>query len=57
MARSSTLARMALLALLGISAAGCEVVGGIFKAGVGVGAFAVIAVVLLVVFAVAKMKG
>jgi hypothetical protein len=57
MARSSTLAQIALLALLGISAAGCEVVGGIFKAGVGVGAFAVIVVVLLIVFAVAKMKG
>lgn len=57
MVRSSTLARVALLALLGISAAGCEVVGGIFKAGVGVGAFAVILVVVLIVVAVAKMKG
>jgi hypothetical protein len=57
MVRSSVLVRVALLALLGISAAGCAVAGGIFKAGVGVGAFAVIVVVLLIVFAVAKMKG
>jgi hypothetical protein len=57
MVRSRSLAQIALLALLGMSAAGCEVVGGIFKAGVGVGAFAVILVVALVVFAVAKMKG
>jgi hypothetical protein len=57
MVRSRSLAQIALLALLGVSAAGCEVVGGIFKAGVGVGAFAVILVVVLVVVVVAKMKG
>jgi hypothetical protein len=57
MVRSNTLARVALLALLGIPAAGCAVAGGIFKAGVGVGAFAVIVVVVLVVFVIAKMKG
>jgi hypothetical protein len=51
------LARLALLALLGVSAAGCAVAGGIFKAGVGVGAFAVILVVVLVVVVIAKMKG
>ncbi len=57
MNRSNTLARVALLALLGIPAAGCAVAGGIFKAGVGVGAFAVLVVVVLVVFVIAKMKG
>jgi hypothetical protein len=57
MVRTSSLARISLLALLGVTAAGCEVVGGIFKAGVGIGAFAVIVVVLLIVFAVVKMKG
>ena len=57
MVRSNTLARIALLALLGIPAAGCAVAGGIFKAGVGIGAFAVIVVVLIVVFVIAKMKG
>jgi hypothetical protein len=57
MVRSNTLARVALLALLGIPAAGCAVAGGIFKAGVGVGAFAVILVVVLIVVVIAKMKG
>jgi hypothetical protein len=56
MVRPSTLARIALLAVLGISTAGCEVIGGIFKAGVGVGAFAVILVVVLIAVAVMKMK-
>jgi hypothetical protein len=50
-------ARLLLIVLLAVTVAGCEVVGGIFKAGVGVGAFAVILVVLLIVFAVVKMKG
>jgi hypothetical protein len=57
MVRSNTLARVALLALLGIPAAGCAVAGGIFKAGVGVGAFAVLVVVVLIVVVIAKMKG
>ena len=57
MVRARTLAQIALLALLGIPAAGCAVAGGIFKAGVGVGAFAVILVVVLIVVAIAKMKG
>jgi hypothetical protein len=56
MLRSSTLSRIAFLVMLGCTAAGCEVVGGIFKAGMWVGALAVIAVVLLLVFVVGKMK-
>ena len=56
MLRSSTLSRIAALVLLGVTAAGCEVVGGIFKAGVWVGGLAVIAVVLLLVFVVAKVR-
>lgn len=35
----------------------CEIVGGIFKAGVGVGVFMVIAVVGLVIFLIAKVFG
>jgi hypothetical protein len=35
----------------------CEVVGDIFKAGVGVGALAVILVIAAVGFLVAKMRG
>ena len=57
MLHTGSLARIALLVVLGVSLAGCEVVGGIFKAGAWVGALGVIFVVLLLVFAVAKMKG
>ena len=54
---TTSLARIALLVFLGVSLAGCEVVGGIFKAGIWVGALAVIVVVVLVVFLIGKMKG
>jgi len=57
MSNTGSLARIALLMVLGVSLAGCEVIGGIFKAGAWVGALGVIFVVLLIVFAVAKMKG
>jgi hypothetical protein len=57
MLRTSTLSRISLLVMLGMTAAGCEVVGGIFKAGFWVGALAVIAVVVLLVVVVRKMRG
>jgi hypothetical protein len=57
MVRSSTLSRLALLVFLGLSAAGCAAIGGIFKAGVWVGALAVIVVVVLIVVVIGKMKG
>ena len=57
MLSTSSLTRIALLVFLGVSLAGCEVIGGIFKAGAWVGAVGVIFVVLLIVFAVSKMKG
>lgn len=57
MLQTSTVARIALLVLLGVSAAGCELIGGIFKAGVWVGAIGVILVVVLIVVAIGKMKG
>ena len=57
MVRTSTLSRISLLVILGMTAAGCEVVGGIFKAGIWVGALGVIAVVVLLVVVVRKMKG
>lgn len=57
MLRSSTLSRIALLVFLGVSAAGCELVGGIFKAGMWVGALGVILVVVLLVVAVGKLRG
>lgn len=35
----------------------CEVIGGIFKAGMGVGIFIVIAVVALIIFIISKFSG
>lgn len=35
----------------------CEVIGGIFKAGMGVGIFIVIAVIVLIVFIISKLTG
>ena len=52
-----SLMRVMLIVLLAMSAAGCELVGGIFKAGVWVGAIAVILIVVLLVVVVAKVKG
>ena len=57
MLQTGSLARIALLVFMGVSLAGCEVVGGIFKAGIWVGALGVILVVVLLVFIVGKMKG
>ena len=57
MLQTSTVARIALLVFLGLSAAACGVVGGIFKAGAWVGALGVIVVVVLIVVVVGKMRG
>ncbi len=57
MLRTSTLSRIALLVILGVSTAGCEAIGGIFKAGIWVGGLGVIAVVVLLVVVIGKMKG
>ena len=56
MLSSSSLSRIAALVFLGVSLAGCEVVGGIFKAGIWVGALGVILVVVLLVVVVGKFK-
>jgi hypothetical protein len=45
-----------LLAIL-ITLSSCEVIGGIFKAGVWVGVLAVVGVVALVFFLISKMFG
>ena len=52
-----SLMRVMLIVLLAMGAAGCELIGGIFKAGVWVGAIGVILVVVLLIFVVAKVKG
>ena len=57
MLRASTLSRIVALVLLAVPLAGCEVVGGIFKAGMWVGALAVILVVVLLVVVVGKFRG
>ena len=54
---ASHLIRVVLIALLGTTLAACEVIGGIFKAGVWVGAIGVVLVVVLLVVVVAKLKG
>ena len=55
--RVRSLLRIMLIVLLAVTAAGCELVGGIFKAGVWVGAIAVIVVAVAVFWAVAKVRG
>ena len=55
--QSTTVMRIMLIVLAAMSAAGCELIGGIFKAGVWVGAIAVILVVVLLVVGVTKLKG
>ena len=50
MLSSGSLARIALLVFLGVTLAGCEVVGGIFKAGIWVGAIALAAIALALLF-------
>ncbi|HUQ85948.1 MAG TPA: hypothetical protein VM096_00225 [Vicinamibacterales bacterium] len=57
MLQTTTLSRLALLVFLGLTAAGCAAVGGIFKAGAWVGALGVIVVVVLIVIVVGKMRG
>ena len=52
-----SLMRILLIVLLAVTAAGCEVIGGIFKAGVWVGAIAVVLVAVAVVWMVAKARG
>jgi len=49
------LKQITLLTFLMTAMAGCAVVGGIFKAGVAVGIFMVVAVVVLVIFLLSKM--
>lgn len=54
---AGNLLRVLLIVLLAMGVAACEVIGGIFKAGVWVGAIAVILVVVAIVWVVAKARG
>ena len=51
-----TVFRVMLIVLATMSLAGCELVGGIFKAGFYTGIFIVVVIVALVGFGVMKMK-
>jgi hypothetical protein len=52
----AVLSRVSLVLLAGIALSGCEVVGGIFKAGMAVGVFFVIAIIALIAFVVTKAR-
>lgn len=52
----SAAARLFLLLLFAVAASGCEIIGGIFKAGVWVGAIVVVLIVVLVLWIVGKAR-
>ncbi|MDN3672714.1 hypothetical protein QWY99_06550 [Flavobacterium branchiarum] len=43
--------------IVSFSFTSCEAIAGIFKAGMGVGAFAVIAIIVLIIFIISKILG
>jgi len=45
-----------LLVLLAITGGGCDVVGGIFKAGLWVGGLGVVLVLVIIFFVVSRMR-
>ena len=49
--------QLVLVVLVSMTFAGCEVIGGIFKAGAWVGAIAVILVIAIVGFIAVKIRG
>ena len=53
---SALFSRLSLVILAGIALTGCEVVEGIFKTGMAVGVFLVIAVLALIAFVVSKAR-
>ena len=50
-------ARLSLILLLAMSAAGCDIVGGIFKAGVWVGAIIVILIIAVIMWIINRARG
>jgi len=53
---ASNLSKILFIVLLAVSTAGCELIGGIFKAGVWVGAIGIVLIVVLIMVVVGKMK-
>jgi hypothetical protein len=56
MPQTSALARVTFLIVLGLTTSGCELIGGIFKAGVWIGALGVVAIAVLLVVAAKKLR-
>lgn len=52
----ATVPLLALLIVLAMSSAGCEVIGGIFKAGMWVGIIMVVILVVAVMWIVGKLR-
>jgi hypothetical protein len=46
-----------LVSLILLTLSSCQIIGDIFKAGVGVGIFIVVAIIAIVIFIVAKVAG
>lgn len=49
--------RIVMLLIILISVTSCSIVGGIFKAGVGVGVFIVVIILAVIAFIVSKIIG
>ncbi|MGQ7947498.1 hypothetical protein [Flavobacterium sp. WC2509] len=49
--------RILVLSIVLFSFTSCEVIGGIFKAGMGVGIFIVVAIIALIIFVISKFFG
>jgi hypothetical protein len=49
--------RIALLLIILISATSCSIIGGIFKAGMGVGIFFVVIILAVIAFIISKVIG
>jgi hypothetical protein len=53
---ANSLTRILFIVLLAVSSAGCELIGGIFKAGVWVGAIGIILIAVLLFMVVGKFR-
>ena len=51
------ISRISILLIVLLSFTSCEIIGGIFKAGMGVGILIVVAIVAIIIFAISKMGG
>ena len=54
--QSTTVMRLVLLVSLAMASAGCEVIGGIFKAGMVTGVIGVVLILVVVGYGFSKMR-